>query len=149
MLKWAQLIEENVEEIAALDTIDGGKLFSWCKAVDVPEASNILRYYAGAADKIHGNVFKTSRDLHLYSLMEPVGVVGHIIPWNFPTIMFFAKVSPALAAGCAIVIKPAEQTPLSSLFYAHLAKLVWLTHWFSCLSNITFGRHFRMRQKKT
>ncbi|ESW24812.1 hypothetical protein PHAVU_004G162300 [Phaseolus vulgaris] len=123
MLKWAQLIEQNVEEIAALDTIDGGKLFSWCKAVDVPEACNILRYYAGAADKVHGNVFKTSRDLHLYSLMEPVGVVGHIIPWNFPTIMFFAKVAPALAAGCTMVIKPAEQTPLSSLFYAHLAKL--------------------------
>ncbi|BAU02846.1 hypothetical protein VIGAN_11243600 [Vigna angularis var. angularis] len=123
MLKWAQLIEQNVEEIAALDTIDGGKLFSWCKAVDVPEACNILRYYAGAADKIHGNVFKTSRDLHLYSLMEPVGVVGHIIPWNFPTVMFFAKVAPALAAGCSMVIKPAEQTPLSSLFYAHLAKL--------------------------
>ncbi|RDX89598.1 Aldehyde dehydrogenase family 2 member C4 [Mucuna pruriens] len=123
MVKWAELIEQNVEEIAALDTIDGGKLFSWCKAVDVPEASNILRYYAGAADKIHGDVFKTSRDLHLYSLMEPVGVVGHIIPWNFPTVMFLAKVAPALAAGCTMVIKPAEQTPLSSLFYAHLAKL--------------------------
>lgn len=126
MLKWSQLIEQNAEEIAALDTIDGGKLFSWCKAVDVPEASNILRYYAGAADKIHGDVFKTSRNLHLYSLMEPVGVVGHIIPWNFPTVMFFAKVAPALAAGCTVVIKPSEQTPLSSLFYAHLSKLVWL-----------------------
>ncbi|KAJ1419819.1 Aldehyde/histidinol dehydrogenase [Sesbania bispinosa] len=122
MLKWAELIEQNLEEIAALDTIDGGKLYSWCKGVDVPEAANILRYYAGAADKIHGDVFKTSRDLHLYTLMEPIGVVGHIIPWNFPTIMFFAKVSPALAAGCTMVLKPAEQTPLSSLFYAHLAK---------------------------
>ncbi|MED6183071.1 Aldehyde dehydrogenase 2 member C4 [Stylosanthes scabra] len=123
MLKWAALIEENIEEIAALDTMDGGKLYSWCKNVDVPEASNLLRYYAGAADKIHGEVFKTSRNLHLYSLMEPVGVVGHIIPWNFPTIMFFTKASPALAAGCTMVLKPAEQTPLSALFYAHLAKL--------------------------
>ncbi|KAL4374844.1 hypothetical protein S245_017490 [Arachis hypogaea] len=123
MLKWAELIEENIEEIAALDTIDGGKLYSWCKAVDVPEASNLLRYYAGAADKIHGEVFKTSRNLHLYSLMEPVGVVGHIIPWNFPTVMFFTKASPALAAGCTMLLKPAEDTPLSALFYAHLAKL--------------------------
>ncbi|XP_061366492.1 aldehyde dehydrogenase family 2 member C4-like [Gastrolobium bilobum] len=123
MMKWAELIEENVEEIASLDTIDGGKLYSWCKAVDVPEAANILRYYAGAADKIHGEVFKTSRDLHLYTLMEPIGVVGHIIPWNFPTVMFFAKVSPALAAGCTMVLKPSEQTSLSALFYAHLAKL--------------------------
>ncbi|KAK7314489.1 hypothetical protein VNO77_33014 [Canavalia gladiata] len=123
MVKLAELIEENLEEIAALDTIDGGKVYSWCKAVEVPEASKILRYYAGAADKIHGNVFKTSRDLHLYTLMEPIGVVGHIIPWNFPAIMFFTKVSPALAAGCTMVIKPAEQTPLSSLFFAHLAKL--------------------------
>ncbi|XP_027359183.1 aldehyde dehydrogenase family 2 member C4-like [Abrus precatorius] len=123
MLKWAELIEQNIEEIAALDTIDGGKLYSWCKAVDIPEACNILRYYAGAADKIHGQVFKTSRDLHLYTLMEPIGVVGHIIPWNFPTIMFFTKSSPALAAGCTMIIKPSEQTPLSALFCAHLAKL--------------------------
>ncbi|KAI5441861.1 Aldehyde dehydrogenase 2 member C4, variant 2 [Lathyrus oleraceus] len=122
MVKWATLIERNIEEVAALDTIDGGKLYSWCKTVDIPEAANILRYYAGAADKIHGEVFKTSRNLHLYTLMEPIGVVGHIIPWNFPTIMFFTKVAPSLAAGCTMVLKPAEQTPLSALFYAHLAK---------------------------
>ncbi|GAU46972.1 hypothetical protein TSUD_143140 [Trifolium subterraneum] len=90
--------------------------------VDVPESANILRYYAGAADKIHGEVFKTSRNLHLYTLMEPIGVVGHIIPWNVPSVMFFAKVAPSLAAGCTMVLKPAEQTPLSALFYAHLAK---------------------------
>ncbi|KAE9588200.1 hypothetical protein Lal_00003246 [Lupinus albus] len=123
MMKWAELIDENIEEIAALDTIDGGKLYSWCKGVDIPEASKILRYYAGAADKIHGQVFKTSRNLQLYTLMEPVGVVGQIIPWNFPTIMFFIKATPALAAGCTVVLKPSEQTPLSALFYAHLAKL--------------------------
>ncbi|CAJ2636859.1 unnamed protein product [Trifolium pratense] len=122
MMKWAGLIEQNIEELAALDTIDGGKLYSWCKTVDVPESANILRYYAGAADKIHGEVFKTSRNLHLYTLMEPIGVVGHIIPWNVPSVMFFAKVAPSLAAGCTMVLKPAEQTPLSALFYAHLAK---------------------------
>ncbi|CAL0312467.1 unnamed protein product [Lupinus luteus] len=123
MLKWAELIEQNIEELATLDAIDAGKLYHMCKAVDIPGAANTLRYYAGAADKIHGEVLKMSREFHAYTLKEPIGVVGHIIPWNFPTTMFFIKVSPSLAAGCTMVLKPAEQTPLSSLFYAHLAKL--------------------------
>ncbi|KAJ1419822.1 Aldehyde/histidinol dehydrogenase [Sesbania bispinosa] len=123
MMKWADLIDQNIEEIAALDTIDAGKLYHWCKAVDIPAAASTIRYYAGAADKIHGEVLKPSRELHAYTLLEPIGVVGHIIPWNFPSTMFVAKVGPSLAAGCTIVIKPAEQTPLSALYYAHLAKL--------------------------
>ncbi|KAI4347140.1 hypothetical protein L6164_007982 [Bauhinia variegata] len=123
MLKFADLIEENAEEIAALDAIDAGKIYNFCKNGDIPQVAATLRYYAGAADKIHGQTLKMSRDLQGYTLMEPIGVVGHIIPWNFPSIMFFAKVSPALAAGCTMIIKPAEQTPLSALFYAHLAKL--------------------------
>jgi coniferyl-aldehyde dehydrogenase len=82
------------------------------------------RYYAGAADKIHGETLKLSRELQGYTLKEPIGVVGHIIPWNYPTTMFFFKVSPALAAGCTMVVKPAEQSPLSALYYAHLAKQV-------------------------
>ncbi|XVF88508.1 hypothetical protein PTKIN_Ptkin19aG0056600 [Pterospermum kingtungense] len=123
MMKFADLIEENVEELAALDTINGGKLFGLCKVMDVPGAARSLRYYAGAADKIHGTVLKLSKGLQGYTLREPIGVVGHIIPWNFPTIMFFMKVAPALAAGCTVVVKPAEQTPLSALYYAHLAKL--------------------------
>lgn len=124
MMKFADLIDENIEELAALDSVDAGKLFSWGKAVDIPQGADTLRYYAGAADKIHGEVLKMSRPFHAYTLLEPIGVVGHIIPWNFPTSMFFMKASPALAAGCTMVIKPAEQTPLSALFYAHLAKLV-------------------------
>ncbi|KAG6587949.1 aldehyde dehydrogenase family 2 member C4-like [Cucurbita moschata] len=123
MMKLGDLIDEHVEEIAALDSLDGGKLFQMGKIVDVPSAANMLRYYAGAADKIHGEVLKMARPFHGYTLMEPMGVVGHIIPWNFPTTMFFLKVSPALAAGCTMLVKPAEQTPLSALFYAHLAKL--------------------------
>ncbi|KAK7358315.1 hypothetical protein VNO77_00242 [Canavalia gladiata] len=123
LMKWADLIDENAEVAAALDAIDAGKLYHMCKNVEVPAAANTLRYYAGAADKIHGQVLKMSREFHGYTLMEPVGVVGHIIPWNFPTTMFFIKVSPSLAAGCTMVLKPAEQTPLSALFYAHLAKL--------------------------
>lgn len=125
-MKFADLIEENIEELAALETIDAGKVFSMNKARDIPHAARSLRYYAGAADKIHGEVLKMSRQLHGYTLQEPIGVVGHIIPWNVPSIMFFVKVSPALAAGCTMVVKPAEQTPLTALFYAHLAKLVSL-----------------------
>ncbi|XP_059433377.1 aldehyde dehydrogenase family 2 member C4-like isoform X2 [Corylus avellana] len=123
MMKFADLIDQNVEELAALDTIDAGKLFSMGKAVDIPQVAATLRYYAGAADKIHGDVLKMSREFHAYTLREPIGVVGHIIPWNYPSTMLLMKISPALAAGCTMVVKPAEQTPLSALYYAHLAKL--------------------------
>lgn len=123
MMKFADLIEEHVEELAALDTMDAGKLFEWGKGFDIPDAAHSLRYYAGAADKIHGKTLKMSRAMQGYTLREPIGVAGHIIPWNFPTTMFFLKVAPALAAGCTMVVKPAEQTPLSALFYAHLSKL--------------------------
>lgn len=115
-------MDQHVEELAALDTVDAGKLFQMGKLMDIPGGANLLRYYAGAADKIHGETLKMSRPLQAYTLKEPVGVVGHIVPWNYPTTMFFFKVSPALAAGCTMVVKPAEQTPLSALFYAHLAK---------------------------
>ncbi|XP_028080764.1 aldehyde dehydrogenase family 2 member C4-like [Camellia sinensis] len=125
MMKYADLINENTEELVALDTIDAGKLFGRGKAVDIPAAAETLRYYAGAADKIHGETLKMSQELQAFTLREPVGVVGHIIPWNFPSIMFSTKVAPALAAGCTMIVKPAEQkqTPLSALHNAHLAKL--------------------------
>jgi coniferyl-aldehyde dehydrogenase len=123
MMKFANLIDENAEELAILDTIDGGKLFGIGKGFDIPQAAECLRYYAGAADKIHGETLKMSSEFQAYTLKEPVGVVGHIIPWNFPSQMFLMKVGPVLAAGCTMVVKPAEQTPLSALFYAHLAKL--------------------------
>ncbi|KQK08537.1 hypothetical protein BRADI_2g42360v3 [Brachypodium distachyon] len=120
--KFADLVDSHIEELAALDTVDAGKLFMMGKLVDIPGGANLLRYYAGAADKIHGETLKMTRPLHGYTLKEPLGVVGHIVPWNYPTTMFFFKVSPALAAGCTMVVKPAEQTPLSALFYAQLAK---------------------------
>lgn len=126
IMKLADLIDENAEELAALDTIDAGKLFDFGKTVDIPGAAETLRYYAGAADKIHGETLKMSRELQAYTLREPIGVVGHIVPWNFPSQMFAMKVGPALAAGCTMVVKPAEQTPLSALYYAHLCKLVSL-----------------------
>lgn len=124
MLKWADLIDQNIDEVAALDAMEAGKLYYFNKVVEIPSATDALRYYAGAADKIHGKVLKMNGDFHAYTLMEPIGVVGLIIPWNAPSHSFFIKVSPALAAGCTMVLKPAEQTSLSALFYAHLAKLV-------------------------
>ncbi|XP_058074813.1 aldehyde dehydrogenase family 2 member C4-like [Magnolia sinica] len=123
MMKFADLIDQHIEELATLDSLDAGKLFKMGMEMDIPGAANTLRYYAGAADKIHGETLKMSRALQGYTLREPIGVVGHIIPWNFPSTMFAIKVGPALAAGCTMVIKPAEQTPLSALYYAHLAKL--------------------------
>ncbi|KAG2589732.1 hypothetical protein PVAP13_5NG383046 [Panicum virgatum] len=122
LYKFADLIDQHVEELAMLDTVDAGKLFLVGKVWDIPGAAHLLRYYAGAADKIHGETLKMAQRMHGYTLKEPVGVVGHIVPWNYPTTMFFFKVSPALAAGCTVVVKPAEQTPLSALFYAHLAR---------------------------
>lgn len=123
-MKYADLIDQHAEELAALECLDAGKLFLLNKILDVPGASNMVRYYAGAADKIHGETLKMSGEFQGYTLREPIGVVGHIIPWNFPTIMFFFKVAPALAAGCTMIVKPAEQTPLTALYYAHLAKQV-------------------------
>ncbi|XAR53320.1 Aldehyde dehydrogenase (NAD(P)(+)) [Bertholletia excelsa] len=123
MLKLADLIDENTEKLATLEAIDGGKLFHLTKIMDIPQAAETLRYYAGAADKIHGETLKMEGEYQAYTLREPIGVVGLIVPWNFPSIMFFNKVAPALAAGCTIVMKPAEQTPLTALYYAHLAKL--------------------------
>ncbi|WZY84334.1 hypothetical protein YC2023_030718 [Brassica napus] len=121
--KYTDLIQQNIEELAALDAVDGGKLFQVGKMNDIPAAAGHFRYYAGAADKIHGETLRMTRpSLFGYTLKEPIGVVGHIIPWNFPSIMFAMKVAPALAAGCTMVVKPAEQTPLSALFYAHLSK---------------------------
>ncbi|KAJ8477251.1 hypothetical protein OPV22_020978 [Ensete ventricosum] len=122
MMKYADLIDQHAEELAALECLDAGKLFLLNKILDVPTASNMVRYYAGAADKIHGETLKMSGEFQGYTLREPIGVVGHIIPWNFPTIIFFFKVAPALAAGCTMIVKPAEQTPLTALYYAHLAK---------------------------
>lgn len=124
MTKFADLIDQHLEELAKLDSLEVGKLFSHNKLIDIPSASRMLRYFAGAADKIHGETLKMGGPFHGYTLKEPIGVVGHIIPWNFPTGMFFFKVSPALAVGCTMVVKPAEQSSLSALYYAFLAKQV-------------------------
>lgn len=139
-MKWADLIDENIEELAALDAIEAGKLYQIAKAMEIPHAASALRYYAGAADKIHGEVLKVSGEFHAYTLLEPIGVVGHIIPWNAPTSIFYAKAGPSLATGCTIVLKPSEQTSLSALFHAHLAKLVCI-YIYTCEQTVQYSLH--------
>uniref|UniRef100_A0A453SBH8 Aldehyde dehydrogenase domain-containing protein n=2 Tax=Aegilops tauschii subsp. strangulata TaxID=200361 RepID=A0A453SBH8_AEGTS len=122
MMKYADLVEQHAEELTLLESLDAGKPRMATRAVDLGTSVRSLRYFAGAADKIHGETLKMSRQFQGHTLREPIGVAGLIIPWNFPAIMFFSKVAPALAAGCTMVVKPAEQTPLSALYFAHLAK---------------------------
>ena len=117
----ADLVEENMEELAALETLDNGKPISDARAADLPLVIDCFRYYAGWADKIHGSVVPVRGNYHTYTLREPVGVCGQIIPWNFPLLMIAWKWAPALAAGCTIVLKPAEQTPLTALRLGELA----------------------------
>lgn len=118
----ADLIEKNFDELAALETLDNGKPISDSRSADLPLVLDCLRYYAGWADKIHGQTIPVRGDYFTYTRKEPVGVAGQIIPWNFPMLMVSWKWGPALAAGCTIVMKPAEQTPLSCLRLAELAQ---------------------------
>ena len=122
LYKLADLIEENLDELAALETLDNGKTITDSREVDLPLALDCLRYYAGWADKIHGKTIPIRGDYFCYTRREPLGVVGQIIPWNFPILMTSWKWGPALAAGCTIVMKPAEQTPLTCLRLADLAQ---------------------------
>jgi aldehyde dehydrogenase (NAD+) len=118
----AELIEEEAEELAALETLDNGKPINDSRAADIPLVIDCLKYYAGWADKIQGKTIPIRGDYFCYTRREPVGVVGQIIPWNFPALMAAWKWGPALAAGCTIVMKPAEQTPLTCLRMARLAQ---------------------------
>jgi len=122
LYKLADLIEAEVDELAALETLDNGKPIRDSRAADLPLTIDCLRYYAGYADKIHGQTIPVRGNYFTYTRREPVGVVGQIIPWNFPMLMVAWKWGPALAAGCTIVMKPAEQTPLTCLRMARLAQ---------------------------
>ncbi len=119
--KLADLIEQYSEELAALETLDNGKPIRDSLAADIPLVIDCLRYYAGWADKLTGDTIPVRGNYFCYTRREPVGVVGQIIPWNFPALMVAWKWAPALACGCTIVMKPAEQTPLSCLRMAELA----------------------------
>jgi aldehyde dehydrogenase (NAD+) len=119
--KLADLIEKNINEIAELETLDNGKPIFESRYVDIPMVVDVLRYYAGWATKIQGETVNTFETAFTYTLREPVGVVGLIIPWNFPLLLASWKLGPALACGCTIVMKPAEQTPLTTLKFGELA----------------------------
>ncbi|TWT37816.1 Aldehyde dehydrogenase PuuC [Posidoniimonas corsicana] len=122
MFRLADLLEEHADELAALETLDNGKPIRDSSAADIPLVIECIRYYAGWADKIQGATVPIKGDYFCYTRREPVGVVGQIIPWNFPALMCAWKWGPALAAGCTIVMKPAEQTPLTCLRMAKLAQ---------------------------
>ncbi|KAJ3736725.1 aldehyde dehydrogenase [Lentinula guzmanii] len=115
LYKLATLMEESLDEIAAIESLDNGTAFGVTKGWVVPFSIGLIRYYAGWADKISGQVIETDEGRLTYTRHEPIGVVGQIIPWNAPLLMFAMKIAPALAAGNTIVIKPSELTPLSAL----------------------------------
>src|SRR5579862_964017 len=117
----ADLVEKNIDELSELETLDNGKPIFESRYVDMPMVVGVLRYYAGWASKIHGETVNTSEAAFTYTLREPVGVVGLIIPWNFPLLLVSWKLGPALACGNTAVIKPAEQTPLTTLRFGDLA----------------------------
>ena len=121
--KIGDLILEHADELARLETLDNGKPLSVALAADIPLAADLFHYMAGWATKIEGNTISMSvagANFHSYTLREPVGVVGQIIPWNFPLLMAAWKLGPALTAGNTVILKPAEQTPLSALRLAEL-----------------------------
>lgn len=121
LLRLADLIEENTLELAVMESLDSGKTILDCQTVDVPETVKCLRWHAEAIDKIYDQVSPPSNDHIAMIVREPVGVVGLVLPWNFPLLMLGWKIGPALAAGCTIVLKPAEETSLTTLRVAALA----------------------------
>jgi phenylacetaldehyde dehydrogenase len=124
--KVGDLILEHADELAQLESLDNGKPFAVARAADIPLAADLFHYMAGWATKIEGNTINISvpympgANFHSYTLREPVGVVGQIIPWNFPLLMAAWKLGPALATGNTVILKPAEQTPLSAIRLAGL-----------------------------
>jgi aldehyde dehydrogenase (NAD+) len=120
--KLADLIEKNLDDLAALESLDNGKPYRDSHTIDLPMTVKCYRYYAGWADKNHGKTIPVEGNFFCYTRHEPVGVVGQIIPWNFPLLMQAWKWGPALATGCTIVLKPAEQTPLTALRVGELAQ---------------------------
>src|SRR5271167_3198965 len=121
LYRLADLVEKNIEELAQLESLDNGKPYQVALAADLPLTIACYRYCAGWADKIQGKTIPVQGRYFCYTKHEPVGVVAQIIPWNFPLLMQAWKLGPALAAGCTVVMKPAEQTPLTALRVGELA----------------------------
>lgn len=121
LLKLADLMAREVNQLAVLESLDSGKPVSECLAVDVPETIHIIRWYAEAIDKLNDQAAPVGNGALALVVREPIGVVGCVLPWNFPLLMLAWKIGPALAAGCSLVVKPAEQTSLTALRVAELA----------------------------
>jgi aldehyde dehydrogenase (NAD+) len=119
--KIADLLEKNIDELAELETVNNGKPIFESRYIDLPMTIDVLRYYAGWATKIYGETTNTFENAFTYTLREPVGVVGLIVPWNFPLLIASWKLGPALACGNTVILKPAEQTPLTALRFGELA----------------------------
>jgi aldehyde dehydrogenase (NAD+) len=115
LLKIAELIEKNADELAELESLDNGKPIFESKNIDIPGAAETFRYYAGFATKIYGETNPSDPSIFNFTLREAVGVCGQIIPWNFPLLMASWKIAPALACGNVVILKPAEQTPLTAI----------------------------------
>jgi aldehyde dehydrogenase (NAD(P)+) len=122
MITLSDLIGKHAETLATIETWDNGKVYADALGGDVAEVQGVFKYYGGYADKIHGQTIDTGPMKFAYTIKEPVGVCGQIIPWNYPLAMAAWKLGPALACGNTVVIKAAEQTPLSILYLAELIK---------------------------
>jgi aldehyde dehydrogenase (NAD+) len=122
LYRMGELIDQRLDELARLETLDNGKPYREARAFDVKDSAECFRYYAGWADKVEGEVIPVSGSFLNYTRREPVGVCGQIIPWNYPFQMAAWKVAPALAMGNTVVLKPAEQTPLTALELARIAE---------------------------
>jgi acyl-CoA reductase-like NAD-dependent aldehyde dehydrogenase len=123
LLKIADLIEQHTDDLAQLETLDNGKPLSQSRAIDIPKAAETFRYYAGWCTKIYGETNPSDPSMFNYTLREPIGVCGQIIPWNFPLLMAAWKIAPALACGNTVILKPAEQTPLTAIRLGELILL--------------------------
>lgn len=121
LLKFALLLERNSHELAVLESLDSGKPVRECQLVDVPDTIHTLRWHAELIDKIYDNTAPVGSNALTLVVREPIGVVGCVLPWNFPLLMLAWKIGPALAAGCSVIVKPAEQTSLTTLRVAELA----------------------------
>lgn len=121
LLRLAGLLEENAQELAVLESLDSGKPIRECVATDVPEAIHTLRWHAELIDKIYDSTAPVGGAALALVVREPIGVVGLVLPWNFPLLMLAWKIAPALAAGCPVIVKPAKETTLTALRVAELA----------------------------
>ncbi|MDJ0639360.1 MAG: aldehyde dehydrogenase [Paracoccaceae bacterium] len=121
LIRLAKLMTRNARELAVMESLDSGKTIYDCETVDVPETIHCLKWHAEAIDKIYDQVSPASDDHIAMIVREPVGVVGLVLPWNFPLLMLAWKIGPALAAGCSVIVKPAEETSLTALRVAELA----------------------------